>query len=373
MPSRSLLVVLLSLLALEGSRVYAADVKPPTTKTVDQVDEYHGEKVADPYRWLEDDVRVSDETKAWVAAQNEVTFKYLEALPHRAAIKARLTKLWNYEKFTAPSKQGPRYAYFKNDGLQNQFVLYTQRRFDGPSEVLLDPNTWSKDGTVALAGTAFSEDGKFLAYGIQEAGSDWRTWRVLDVETKALQPDELKWVKFSSPAWLKDGSGFFYSRYPEPEAGAAFQKLNLNQKVYLHKLGTTQADDVLIYERPDEPTWGFQASVSDDGLSLVITAWKGTDDKYRVFYKSISDLAAPATHLVGEMDHEYSFLGNDGTTFYFRTDENAPKRRVITIDITQPQRANWKEIIPEQPHVLTETNLLRDQILRPTSRTRSRR
>jgi len=340
----------------------AADGVYPRTKTVDHVDEYHGVKVADPYRWLEEDVRVNPDVAAWVEAQNAVTFKFLEAIPQRPAIKARLTKLWNFEKFTAPSKQGPRYVFSKNDGLQNQFVVYTQDTLGGESSVLIDPNTWSTDGTVALAGSAFSDDGKYLAYGVQDAGSDWNTWKLMEVESRKPLPDELKWVKFNSPSWLKDGSGFFYARYPEPEPGAAFQKLNLNQKVYLHRLGTPQSDDQLIYARPDEPTWGFQAEVSDDGQYVVITAWKGTDDKYRVFYKPIENLAGDATHLVGEMDQEYSFLGNDGGVFYFRTDLDAPKRRVIAIDVTKPQPANWREIIPEQASVLTGTNLLRDQI-----------
>ncbi len=340
----------------------AAEWKYPPTKTVDQVDDHHGTKVADPYRWLEDDVRVNPDVKAWVEAENAVTFGYLEKLPQRTMLKDRLTKLWNYERFSSPSKQGSRYVFSKNDGLQNQAVLYVQRRLDGPSDVLLDPNSWSKDGTVALSGTSFSEDGKFLAYGVQDAGSDWNTWKVMNVETKAVLDDELKWLKFTSATWLKDGSGFFYARYPEPEPGAAFQKLNLNQKVFFHKLGTKQADDKQVFANPDEPTWGFQADISDDGKYLVITAWKGTDDKYRVYYKPVANLDAEATHLVGNFDHEYSFLGNDGTTFYFRTDHSAPKRRVVAIDLFPSQPDAWREVIPEQPHVLTGVNLLGNRV-----------
>ncbi len=334
----------------------------PRTKTVDQVDEFHGTKVADPYRWLENDVREDAEVKAWVEAQNKVTFGYLEKLPQRTMLKDRLTKLWNYERFSSPSKQGANYVFSKNDGLQNQSVLYIQPALDAPAEVLLDPNSWSKDGTVALSGTSFSENGKLLAYGVQDAGSDWNTWKVMNVETKAVLDDELKWLKFTSASWLKDGSGFFYSRYPEPEPGAAFQKLNLNQKVYFHKLGTKQADDKVIFANPEEPTWGFGADVSDDGKYLVITAWKGTDDKYRVYYKSIADLDAEAVHLVGNFDQEYTFLGNDGTVFYFRTDHQAPKRRVVAIDLVHPNADAWREVIPEQPHVLTGVNLLGDRV-----------
>lgn len=334
----------------------------PPTKTVEQVDDYHGVKVADPYRWLEEDVRVAPEVRAWVEAQNAVTFRFLEQIPAREPLRRRLTQLWNYEKFTPPSRQGNRYVFSKNDGLQNQFVLYVQDTLEGPAEVLIDPNTWSADGTVALAGTSFSEDGQYLAYGVQEAGSDWRTWRVLDVSSRRPLPDELRWIKFNTPAWMKDGSGFFYARYPEPEPGSAFQTLNWHQKVYFHRLGTSQAEDVLVYERPDEPTWGFQPSVSDDGKYLVITAWKGTDDKYRVFYKPLDQLGHEAVHLVGEMDYEYTFLGNDGTTFYFRTDRDAPRRRVVAIDLQHPEPAHWREVIPEQPHVLSDINLVGDTL-----------
>jgi len=333
----------------------------PKSKMGGQVDVYHGVTVADPYRWLEEDVRTDADVKAWVEAQNKVTFGFLEQIPERKAIQDRLTKLWNYEKFTAPSKQGPRYAFSKNDGLQNQYVLYTQKTLDAEPEVLIDPNTWSADGTVALAGTSFSEDGKSLAYAVQDAGSDWNTLRVMDVETRKPLADELKWIKFSSPDWLKDGTGFFYARYPEPETGATFQKLNLNQKVYFHKLGTPQSEDQLVFANPEEPTWGFQSSVSDDGKFLIITAWKGTDDKYRVYYKSIDKLQADAVHLVGEFDSEYSFIGNDGPQFYFRTDKNAPKRRVIAIDITRPQPAHWRELIAESPNVLDDIRLVGNQ------------
>ncbi|HET6424169.1 MAG TPA: prolyl oligopeptidase family serine peptidase [Planctomycetaceae bacterium] len=356
------LVVLISGVFAGGVPTVANDLLYPPTKTVDQVDDYHGTTVADPYRWLEKDVREDKDVKAWVEAQNAVTFGYLEKLPQREALKNRLTKLWDYERFSTPSKQGARYVFSKNNGLQNQSVLYIQPALDAPAEVLLDPNSWSKDGTVALAGTSFSEDGNFLAYGVQDAGSDWNTWRVMKVDDKTVLDDELKWLKFTGAAWMKDGSGFFYARYPEPEKGAAFQKLNLNQKVYFHKLGTNQSDDKLVFENPDEPTWGFQADVSDDGKYLVITAWKGTDDKYRVYYKPIDKLDGEATHLVGNFDQEYSFLGNDGTVFYFRTDEKAPKRRIIAIDLAHPNSDAWKEIVPEQPHVLTGVNLLGDRI-----------
>jgi len=335
----------------------------PATKTVEQVDDFHGVSVADPYRWLEDDVRTSPAVREWVTAENEVTFSFLEKIPQRNSIRERLTKLWNYEKFSPPTRRGSYYTFSKNNGLQNQFVLYQQDTLAAEPEVLIDPNAWSSDGTVALAGTAFSEDGKYLAYGVQDAGSDWRTWRVMAVENRRILPDELHWIKFNNPSWAKDGSGFFYARYPEPVEGATFQSLNLNQQVYFHKLGTAQADDVLVYARPDEPTWGFSTSVSDDGQYVVITAWVGTDDKYQVYYKSMADLTGQAVHLVGKFDHEYSFLGNDGKTFYFRTNQAAPKKRVIAISLEAPQPENWKELIPESAHVLDAVSLVGDTFI----------
>ena len=249
------------------------------TKKIDHVDELHGVQVPDPYRWLEDDVRVSTDVADWVAAKNKETFAYLGSIPQREAIKSRLTELWNYEKYGAPFKAGRRYCYFKNDGLQNQSVLYKLDSLNGEPSVLIDPNAWSKDGTVALGATSFSDDGRYVAYSVADAGSDWNTWRIIEVATGRLLADELRWVKFSGANWTPDNKGFFYCRYDEPLAGEAFQKTNLNQKVFYHRVGTAQSEDVLVYKRPDEPTWGFGLKVSEDGRYLVINIWKGTDDK----------------------------------------------------------------------------------------------
>ncbi|MCU0960752.1 MAG: prolyl oligopeptidase family serine peptidase [Pirellulaceae bacterium] len=330
---------------------------PETTK-VEQVDDYHGTSVADPYRWLEDDVRTSEQVAAWVAAQNKVTFAYLESLPHREQIRARLTELWDYEKYGSPFKTGGRYFYFHNTGLQNQSVLFTMDTLDGPPRALLDPNTWSPDGTVALAGTAPSDDGRYLAYGIQDGGSDWRTWRILELASGKLLDDELKWIKFSGVSWTRDGSGLFYSRYDEPSDDAKFQSLNLNQKIFFHRVGTPQAQDVLVYCRPDQPEWGFQTTVTEDGDYLVITVWKGTDDKYRILYKDLREPYGMPIELVDNFDHEFTFVGNDGTTFYFKSDLDAPRRRLLAIDIRQPGRDAWKEIIPQADNVLTSVSFV---------------
>ena len=239
----------------------------PETRTEDVVDDYHGTQVADPYRWLED--VDDDEVHAWIAAQNALTHGYLGQIDERDAIRARMTELWDYEKYTTPFKKGDRYFWHYNNGLQNQYVMYVA---DGPKDegrVLLDPNTLSEDGTVALSGTWLSEDGTMMAYGVSDAGSDWKTLRVLDVETGEDLGDELSWVKFSGATWAHDGSGFWYSRYDEPEDPNDFEAVNYYQKVYFHTLGTDQSEDELVYERPDEKEWGFGAGLTDDGRYRV--------------------------------------------------------------------------------------------------------
>jgi prolyl oligopeptidase len=336
----------------------AAPPRPPKTATVEQVDDYHGTKVADPYRWLEKDVRTTSEVAAWVEEQNKATFAFLESIPERKTIQERLTKLWNYEKYSAPFKAGGRYYFFKNDGLQNQFVLYTQESLDSPPRVLIDPNTWSKDGTVAIDDTEFSDDGKYVAYSIQDAGSDWRIWRIMDIETGKLLPDELRWIKFNSPSWTADSKGFFYARFDAPKEGEAFQSLNLNQKVYYHPLGQSQDEDVLVYARPDQPEWGFSCHVTEDGRYLILTVHLGTDDKYRVFYKDLAEPFGMPIELIDNFENEYSFIGNDGAVFYFKTDVEAPLKRVIAIDTRKPARPNWKEIIPQQKEPMTNVGLV---------------
>ena len=262
-------------------------LKYPKTKRVEHVDDYHGTKVADPYRWLEADVRESKEVAAWVEAENKVTNAYLEAIPERDAIKKRLTELWNFERFPLPTKKSGMYFFTRNDGLQNQSVLYVADALEAKPRVLLDPNKWSKDGTVSLAGTAVSPEAKFLAYGKSEGGSDWHTWHVLDVRTGKEMSDKLNWIKFSNISWTNDGKGFFYTRYPEPEKGKKFQGLAFNAALYYHRVGTVQGDDVLVYKRPDHPDWGFSAEVSEDGRYLVASIWKGTDHRNPVVYRDL--------------------------------------------------------------------------------------
>ncbi len=343
----------LSLMAQETKLKY------PETKKIEQSDDYHGTKVADPYRWLEDDVRKSTDVAKWVEDQNKIAFGYLESIPEREAIKKRITDLWNYEKFSAPFKAGGRYFFFKNDGLQNQNVFFTQNSLDGESTMLMDPNTWSKDGTVALAGMAVSDDAKYIAYGVAEAGSDWNTWKVFDVAAGKPLADELKWVKFSGASWTPDGRGFFYSRFPEPGKDAAFQDLNVNMKLYYHRLGTPQSEDVLVYQQPDQPTWTLGGTVSEDGRYLLISVGDGTTSrKARVVYKDLAEPFGLPTSLVDNHENKFTFLGNDGPVFYFQTDYNAPKYQVIAIDTRKPEKKNWKTIVPEAKEPLEDVNLI---------------
>ena len=321
---------------------------PPARKS-DQVDDYHGVKVADPYRWLED--LDSEETHAWVEAENKLTFSFLNAIPQRAAIRERLTRLWNYEKYGAPFKEGNRYFYTRNSGLQNQSVLYTVTSLEAQPQMILDPNALSADGTVAVSGMQVSPDGKLLAYSLSSSGSDWQEWKVRDVETSKDLSDHLKWVKFSGASWTRDGKGFFYSRYDEPKADA-LKATNYFQKVYYHKLGTSQTEDVLVYERPDQKDWLFGGSVTEDGNYLVITIYQGTDVKNRVYFKDLKAKDASVVKLLDDFDAAYAFIGNEGTRFWFQTDQQAPRGKVIEIDVSKPARANWKILVPESKETL---------------------
>jgi prolyl oligopeptidase len=333
----------------------------PVTRKGDLVETMHGRAVADPYRWLEDDN--SAETKAWVEAQNKVTFAYLEQIPARAKLKERLTKLWNYERYGTPSKEGGRYVFSKNDGLQNQSVLYTMRSLEESPKVLLDPNKLSADGTMALASLSLSEDGKLMAYGISAAGSDWNEIKVREVDSGNDLTDHIKWVKSSGASWTKDGKGFFYSRYDEPKSADALKGVNYFHKLYYHKIGAAQTEDELIYERPDQKEWGFSGAVTDDGRYLTIHVWQGTDTRNRFFYKDLEQPNAKVVELLNDFDADYSFIDNVGTTFYFRTDLDAPRGRVVAIDLATTQRVNWVEVIPQTAERLQGVGMVNNQFV----------
>jgi prolyl oligopeptidase len=323
----------------------AATPRPPETRRGDVVDDYFGTRIPDPYRWLEDDR--SPETEAWVRAQNEVTRAFLDAVPGRDRIRARLTELWNYERYTPPVKRGGRLFYTRNSGLQDQAVLLVADGSDAPPRVLLDPNALSADGTVALASYVPSEDGTLLAYALQEAGSDWISWRVRDVRTGADRPDLLRFAKWGGASWLLDGSGFFYSRFPAPAEGAERTQVTRNQQIWFHRLGTAQAEDRLVYERPDRPDWYLGAEVTEDGRLLVVTAWKGTNPESAVFVADLADPAWQPRPLLERMDASYQVVGNDGDVLYVLTNQGAPRRRVVAIARATPEPARWRTVIPE--------------------------
>ena len=342
----------------------------PNARKSEQSDNCHGITVADPYRWLENPD--SEETQAWIAAENAVTNQYLENISAKGQIQQRLTQLWDYEKYGSPFKRGARYFYFKNDGLQNQSVLYTLNSLDDEAQILLDPNQLSEDGTIALAGLSISDDGKWLAYGLSKSGSDWVEYRVKNIETGedsgdsvagADREDYLEWIKFSGASWTKDNRGFFYSRYDEPNESTKFEDVNYYQKLYYHRLGTTQADDTLIYHRPDQKEWGFSGGVTEDGKYLIISVWLGTDTKNLLFYKNLEQPDSEVVELIGEFEASYGVIDNNGDTFWIQTDFDAPRGKVIEISLNNPDKSNWREIIPEAPETLESVGILNNQFV----------
>ncbi len=338
-------------------------VEYPLTSTTEHVDTYHGIEVSDPYRWLEDDVRESDDVSNWVDAQNDITFAYLESIPERDVIKERLMELWDYDRYGMPVKEGGLYYYSYNNGLQNQDVIYAQASLDAEAELLIDPNSWSDDGTVALASYFPSPDGKHVAYLIQDGGSDWRKARIIKVADGTVLDEELDWLKFTGLTWARDGSGFYYSRYPAAKDEEKFQSLNVDQAVYFHRLGTQMDEDVLVYEQPENPDWGFGATVTDDGAHLVITVWKGTDDRYQIVHQDLTDPNAEPGMLIDGFDYDYSLVGNIGSELFFRTNKDAPRNRLIAIDTKAPEPENWREVIAEGPDVLDGVSLIGGKIV----------
>ena len=339
----------------QSSNTSNSKMKYPDTKALDVVNDYHGRKVKDPYRWLED--TESAETAEWIAAENKITQKYLQSIPAREVMRQRLQKLWNYERFGMPSHRGKTYFYTHNDGLQNQSVYYKATALDAPRRVLLDPNTLSQDGTIALAGAVASDDGKLLAYGLADGGSDWRTWKVRDVESGNDLDDLVQWVKFSSIAWMPDGSGFFYGRYAEPQEGQELTGTNENQRLFFHRLGEPQTKDELILERPDHPKWGFSPEVTDDGRYLIIQNWKGSEPKSQIFIKDLQQPDAKVVPLITGFDAEYEWVASVDDTLYFLTDHEAPKRRLIAVSAVNSKRSAWREVIAQTEDVLEGANL----------------
>jgi len=365
MNSHSLLVLLAALLLTacgnDTPLPETAAIKYPPTATIDQTDDYHGTIVADPYRWLEDDVRESETVKQWVDSENELTFAYLATIKEREPIRARLEALWDYERYGLPQKKGGRYFYSYNDGLQNQEVVYRQDSLQDEPELLIDPNTWSDDGTIALASYFPSPTGDYFAYLVQDGGSDWRIARIMSIESGEVLDDKLEWLKFTGLSWTADGSGFYYSRYPATGADEKFQSLNKNQAVYFHRIGDKQADDRLVYTHPEHPDWGYSANVTDDGRYLVITVWKGTDDRYQIAYQDLQTDGAQPVMLIEGFDFDYTLIGNVDNELYFRTNEAAPRGRLIAIDVNNPDLR--REVIPQNIDVLSSASLVGGRII----------
>jgi prolyl oligopeptidase len=323
------------------------------------VDDYHGTRVADPYRWMED--AESQETVAWVDAQNRLLSKFMESAPARKKIEARLTRLWDYAKYSVPTKEGDRYYFSRNDGLQNQSVLYMLRNWQSEPKVVIDPNVLSRDGTIALSAQVFSKDGRLLAYGLSARGSDQEEIRIRNVDTGKDYLEVLLWCKFTGIAWKHDNSGFYYNRYPEPGSVSAQDQHNYN-RLYWHALGTPQDDDVLIYERPDAKEYNFSPSITEDGKYLVLDVWHGTEPKNRLYYREVTD-NGEFVRLLDEADAQYSPIGNDGSTFYIHTNLAAPHGRVIAIDVRHPERVNWKVIIPEREEIISFVSMVNNQFV----------
>jgi prolyl oligopeptidase len=334
----------------------------PKAKKGDVVDDYFGTKVPDPYRWLED--TDSLETAAWVKAENLLTSAYMEKLADRAPFRDELTKLLNYQRYTVPEYEGHRYVYRKNDGLQNQSVIYTLRDLTDRPTVLLDPNQLASDGTVAVTSTAVSEDGRLLAYGVAASGSDWNEIRVRDIEANKDLPDVIKWIKFSGPSWTKDNKGFFYAKFPEPmdSGNRTFAKL-ADQKLYYHLLGDPAEKDRMIYERPDDPDLAFDGEVSHDGRFLLMLVNTKTEERNLLYFKDLGDPAAPKIEapfqpIVDKFEAEFKVAGSIGDRLYLVTDLKAARYKIVEIDLSNPGRDHWKEIVPESKDLLEDASVV---------------
>jgi len=328
----------------------------PQAKRVDQVDDFHGVKVADPYRWMEQ--TDSPEMKAWIDAENKITEGYISQIPQREAIKNRLTEIWNYERYSAPSKVADGfYIFSKNDGLQNQSVLYRAKSVDDPNPtIFFDPNKILSDGTAALNGSRFTEDGKYWAYGVSEAGSDRTTWHIMDTATGKLLPDTLAPNRQGIDAWLKDNTGFYYSGYDPVKPGEELKATTKFQKIYFHKMGTPQANDKVVYERPENGDLFSGAEISEDGRWLLVTVGKGTERMNMVYYKDLEKSGDTFHPLVENLENAWNFLGNDGSTFYFETDKDAPRDKIVKVDVNGDKK--WVDVVPESKDTLGGVNLI---------------
>jgi prolyl oligopeptidase len=353
----------LTLAARPGAQ--GAGGKYPPAKKGTVVENVFGTKVADPYRWMEE--LDSPDVKAWVDAENAATFKYLDTLPVRDELRTRITELWNYPKVSTPSFEGGRWFYSRNAGLQRQSVVYWRDSLGGADSVAVDPNQLSPDGSIALSGFVPSPDGKYFAYGQSEGGSDWSTYYVRTLPDGKQLTDTIRWVKFSSIDWTKDGKGFFYGRYPEPPAGKALQTAVRDKKIYYHVLGTPQAADRLVYERPEEPTLFIGTDTDETRRYLFIATNKGTSNKNELFVKDMGDalnpkIDAPIVPLYTGHTAEYEPLGIWNGVLYLRTDRDAPNKKVVSVPLDKPDPANWKTLVPQGKFAIQSVNMVAGKI-----------
>jgi prolyl oligopeptidase len=333
----------------------------PAARRSAQVDDYHGTKVADPYRWLED--ADSPETAAWVAAENKLTREYLARIPERTRIREHVTRLVNFETYSNEFGWGGRYFVSHNSGLQNQYVMFTMGSAEGEGRVIIDPNTLHADGTAALTGTSVSRNGRWLAYGIAQAGSDWSDLRIRDLNTGKDRDDVIHWTKFSDASWIPDSSGFYYSRFPEPAAKAVLTATNLNARVYRHILGQPQSADKLVYADPAHPKQAAYPEVTEDGHYAILTIDEGDAGKNAVFYEDLRKPGNVVVKLIPNFVYLYSFIGSIGSEAFFYTTDGAPKERVIAIDLNHPDRQHWKEIVAEKPETIDTVILAGGKLL----------
>jgi prolyl oligopeptidase len=354
---------LAAIFAVAGMAITAQDghLSYPRAPKGDQVDDYHGVKIADPYRGLED--ADSATTKKWVEEENKLTFGYLAKLPGREKIKEQLTQLWNYERYGTFSKAGPYYFYAHNSGLQNQPVVFVTRSLDQTGKVLLDPNTYRKDGTAAQAGQSVSWNGKLYAYSIAQAGSDWEDWHVRDIETGEDHTDLVRWAKSGAVAWTADDGGFYYSRFPEPPPEKLLTVAALDQKIYFHKLGDPQSADKLVYERPDHPNWGLYPTMMEGGRYLIFYIYTGVPGTNMLSFQDLSASSRRTVDLITKDEYDYSPVATLGSVLYVRTNDGAPRGRVVAIDLEKPERSNWKEIVPEAPETLERVEIADGKVL----------
>ncbi len=354
--------IVITALMSASSAAWALDY--PKTKKIPHTDEYYGTKVSDPYQWLEQDIRESQDVSKWVESENKVTRQYLDCLPARDKIKDRLLELQDIDRIGTPARHGKYYIQYVRHALANHSVVYKLDSLDGERKVLFNPNHWSADGSTALGSLSFSPNGKYVAYAIQESGSDWRKWKLRDVETATDLPDVLENLKFTGIEWNHTGDGFYYSQYDNVDQENKFTSLNNNMKVLFHKLGTAQSDDTLIYSDPDQPEWGFSPQVTDDGRFLIVYISAGSGgNKCRVMYKDLQKANSSFVDLIDQFDNDYGLIGNDGETFYFQTDRDAPRYRIIAMDINNPAPENWTEVVPQAKEILKGISLVNNQLL----------